>query len=373
MRKGDLSILIPDGEEGNLALRVMCCLRRAGGFQVHILSRDSGSKARFSRYCTSFTHFDDTLSHDRIMEAISRTAKQVNARILLPVTEYGIRLVAARSKELEDLIVTSVPRIDAFDTAIDKWRLANFMQTHDIPTPHTILARADTEFSEHLDKLTFPVLLKPTRNTNGKGIRQFDDRVSLVRFLEDQRSEAFEYIIQNMVQGYDIDCSVVCKDGEILAYTIQKGIIPNLRRFSPPFAIEFLRHDEVLRVARKLLAALCWNGVAHLDMVVDEANGRVMVLELNARYWASLLGSLSAGVNFPYLAVIAGLGQTLPQVGYRHIRYIEPYAELKLLMRRPLQHHAERFRFSETGWRYLLADPLPFLAGKAIALWRSVK
>lgn len=372
MHSDDISILIPDGDSQH-ALPVTRCLARVSGFKVHILSRDPWSNVRFSRHCASFTHLNGASGDDQALDAISRTVKQVNAGVLLPVSEPGIRLAAARRRDLEAIVVTSVPPLDAFDTAIDKWRLADFMQTHGISTPRTILLRVDSALNEQLDELTFPVLLKPTRSTNGMGIRQFNDRSSLLNFLGTQQNNEREYIIQNLVRGYDIDCSVLCREGEILAYTIQKSIIPNPKRFCPPYAIEFLRHEEVLQVASKLLRALGWSGVAHLDMMVEEANNRVVIIELNARYWGSLLGSLSAGVNFPYLAVKESLGQPLPQVAFRHIRHIAPYASLRLLAHMPFAHGFGGFRFSETGWPYLLADPFSVAAGKAISLWKKLK
>lgn len=369
MHKGDLSILIPDGES-HLSLSVARCLTHVPGVKVHVLSHDAWPHVRFSRHRASFTCRDRASGNDPYLEEIARTAKRVNAGILLPVSESGIRLAAARRRDLETVTaVTSLPPLDAFDTAVDKWRFAEYMQTHGIPTPRTILVQA----SARLDELVFPALLKPTHGTNGSYIRQFDDRASLARFLEAERKEARVYIIQNLVRGYDIDCSVLCRDGEILAYTIQKGIILNSQRFRPPLAIEFLQHDEVLQVTSKLISALRWSGVAHLDLMVDEADGRVKVIELNARYWGSLLGSLAAGVNFPYLACLEGFGRSLPQAGYRHIRYIEPNVALRALACRSLARGVGNFRFSETGWRYLLADPLPVVADKCRGLWGSLK
>ena len=374
MHKEVLSILIPDGEADHLALPVICCLANVKDFKIHVLSSDPWSNVRFSRHCSSFTHYDSTHGDDHILEVISSTVRKTGAEFLLPVSESGIRLVASYRNKFDGLILAPVPPLDSFDKAIDKGQLADFMQTNDIPTPHTILLRPDTVFNRHLQNLKFPVLLKPTRGTNGRGIRQFDNFASLEYFLASHLEATSEYIIQELVQGYDIDCSVLCHDGEILAFTIQKGIIPNPLRFLPPIAIEFLIHAEVLKVVRKLVSALGWSGVAHLDLIVDEEEGGcVKIIELNARYWGSLLGSLGAGVNFPHQSVIAGLGQLLPKNSYRHYRYIEPYQALKLTMFMSLPPGMAGFRFSETGWRYLLNDPLPSAVGKARYIWKSLK
>ena len=368
----DLSILIPDGQS-RFALLVVRCLSHVNGVKVHVLSSDPWARVRFSRYCSSFTYHDGTHDDETVLREIIRTAQREKASILLPVSESGIRFVAARLIELNTMFIAPIPQLDKFDIAVNKWKFADFMQTHSIPTPRTILFRKNVSFNEQMEGLKFPVLLKPTRSTNGSGIIQFDDIASLERFFEARINDASEYIIQDYVNGYDIDCSVLCRDGEIVAHTIQKGIISNPQRFHPPSAIEFMGHEEVLEVASKLVCDLCWNGVAHIDMMVDAENDRVVVIELNARYWGSLMGSLKAGVNFPFLAAIAGLGQPTPNVSFRNIRYIEPFVALKLLTRRPFLHCAGGLPLSESGWCYFLADPLATIAGKIIPMLRNMK
>ena len=34
------------------------------------------------------------------------------------------------------------------------------------------------------------------------------------------------YLIQNCLEGYDIDCNVLYQDGRLVAYSIQKGLVP---------------------------------------------------------------------------------------------------------------------------------------------------
>src|SRR3712207_9519956 len=48
---------------------------------------------------------------------------------------------------------------------------------------------------------------------------------------------------------------------------------------------------------------------------------QVGVLEFNPRYWASLMGSLSVGVNFPYLHCLAGVGVPFSRPAYSKKRY----------------------------------------------------
>ena len=50
-------------------------------------------------------------------------------------------------------------------------------------------------------------------------------------------------------------------------------------------------------------------------------DGKFYVLEINARYWGSLIGSLSAGVNFPAIACALALGEPVEPVEVKYDRY----------------------------------------------------
>ena len=78
---------------------------------------------------------------------------------------------------------------------------------------------------------------------------------------------------------------------------------------------------------------------------MDDADLRVKVLEINPRYWQSLMGSLAVGVNFPYLSCLAALNQPLPPAGYRCGRYIEPMALLHVMANKSLAKNVPGFNF----------------------------
>jgi len=124
--------------------------------------------------------------------------------------------------------------------------------------------------------------------------------------------------------------------------------------------MEFIQQDDVLDAGQKLLAALRWSGVAHIDFRQDNIDGQVKIIEMNARYWGSLLGSLVAGVNFPYLACLAAQGVSFPMPAYQlsHFAYTTTAIKEGLLWclgRNTLQG----FSFQETGLRFFMVDPLP--------------
>jgi hypothetical protein len=94
-------------------------------------------------------------------------------------------------------------------------------------------------------------------------------------------------------------------------------------------------------------------------MIFDEAANHPRVLEINPRFWGSLLGSILAGINFPYLACLAGMDEAFPELNYEHKIYLLPQTAHKLAMRGLLPGRRDNLPIRGTGIQYWLADPLP--------------
>jgi D-aspartate ligase len=358
--KKNFSVLIPDGESP-LTLSVVRCLSEVRGLKINILSKNRYAPVRFSRYIKNYLYHDssNTLDH---LSTIDKMVRRTKSDIVLPIDQPMIELLSYHKKELSELtFLAPLPQADVFNITSNKWLLADFLKQNGIPHPQTILYEDEGKL-DLIEELSFPVLIKPIKGFNGKGIKIFDDLTSLKYFFK-SHSNPEESIIQSFIHGFDIDCSVLCKDGNILVYTIQKGIYPGRLQFSPPVGIEFLFDDQVLKIVTKLMNKLKWSGIAHIDLRYDERDKKVKILEVNPRFWGSLLGSLNAGVNFPYLASLVGLNEDIPKIDYHFKRYIVPQATFGVIIKNLLKGRSTNFDFDSTFIKYILIDSLPVIVG----------
>jgi predicted ATP-grasp superfamily ATP-dependent carboligase len=357
-----LAVLIPDGENEHTlwTVRSLVDSRQAA---VHILSSQRWTPVRFSRHCRRYQFRPGGTNHAARLGAIAEYVRRVPIDVILPVGEEGVLFASSEREHLAELAaLPPLPGIDSLQTARNKWQLNQFACRHGLPVPDSTLVSRDPGFDQAMAELPYPVLLKPTSLTDGQGIMRFETPVDLRRFLEEHNGRVHRdrYLVQAYVPGFDIGLSVLCKDGQILAHTIQRGIITAAERFGPLMAMEFIRQDDVLETGRRLLAALRWNGVAHIDFRYDTRDARAKIIEMNARYWGSLLGSLVAGVNFPYLACLAAQGISFPAPAYRPSHYVYTTTVLKEAWRWSMgKSMLKGFTFEETGLRFFLADPLP--------------
>lgn len=351
-----VSVIIPDGEF-LFTLSVVRCLGRER-HRTLVCASDRFAPARFSRFSQQFVFLNPALSEAALLEALFDVVAKTHADVLLPVGRMLPFIIGHEPALRSAIAVAPIPSTAAFEVVRDKWRLAAFCQRHGLAHPQTIHFDGDPSFRERLAALPFPALLKPARASYGRGIKYFESPGDLLRAVESSPLDR-ECIVQSFVPGYDVDCNVLCIDGAVRACTIQRGIVRGHGRFKPPVGIDFVENDVVRAEAQRALAALGWTGIAHIDMRFDPDEGRAWILEINPRYWASLLGSLVAGVNFPHLACMAAAGATVEQEAFRGARYVAGRSAL-LAIGAGLMHDARiGARFRETSLSFVAADPAP--------------
>jgi predicted ATP-grasp superfamily ATP-dependent carboligase len=296
------------------------------------------------------------------MEAIKAAIVKTNASIVLPVDEPTILLLSRYGKSISDLAtITPIPEFESFLIAKNKWLLAQWLKKSNFSCPPTVLFENTPDFYTTLNTMSFPVLLKPTESAGGIGIVCFETPESLKGHTE-KRLLTEEYIVQSFVEGHPIICNVLCIGGQIIAHTIQKSTIEGATPYSPARGNSFIKDEATLELITQIMNKLQWTGVVNFDLYYDMNKKEITVLEMNPRFWGSLLGSLIAGVNFPFLCCLCAMQTTIPKTDYQDITYINGTPALRILLKNIrygtfLRKNREKFVFS-----FVLNDPLPNIA-----------
>lgn len=305
----EFSVLLLDADQELMGHKILRCLGSVPGVTVHIASNNKWAKCCFSRYASSVTLIRHSYRDDENLEQIRMAAEQVRPDIILPIHEPTIQLLSVHRKELEGLAALApLPDPNDFATAVDKGKLAFLMQDLGIPCPLTLDCGDSLPSASEINDLHYPLMLKGRFGMGGDTVRKVTSFDQLETEFRRLQSDGNRCILQEYIEGYDICCNVLAHRGEIKAHTIQKGVVNERKAFSYSLVYEFVEDEQVLDNARRLIKALNWTGVCHIDMRMDPKTNTPKVFEINARFWGSTLGSLMAGVNFPYLACLQGLG-----------------------------------------------------------------
>lgn len=346
------TVLVPDGESP-LSLSVVRCLGQIRGIVVIVLSSNASSAVKYSRYCSRFLSYSDTDDQVRL-HTILEYVKMYKPEIVLPVDVKTIRLISENKAKLEPFTsLPPLPDVDIFDISNDKWLLSLWLKANQIAHPLTVQYK-ESEASG----FSFPMIIKPARGSGGVGIHVVDSLTELKSYFE-KIAAPDDLIIQSYVKGYDIDCSVLCANGEIIAHAIQKGFLFEPYRIAWPEGVEFLQNDELMNVVRDMVKKLNWSGVMHIDMRFDEVEQRFKVIEINPRFWLSVSASLFAGINFPYLTCLAGLKREIPNVFFVPARVVRSKTAVKMVVKKITGRLNGSVYFDNSYLELIIKDPLP--------------
>jgi len=372
VNKKCFSVLIPDGESF-FALSVLRCLGQMKNINTYILSNLNWSPVRFSRYSNQYFSYKKAKCDEERLSAIYDIVKRTKVDVVLPVNEHTIRLLSLQKDKFSEITsIVALPKVDVFDIVSDKWLFSKWLKKYQIPHPKTILYQNNAEFNEEVSSIQFPVLIKPTFGYGGKGIKLFDNQTELRSyFKENILSE--EFIVQSFINGDDFGCSVLCEEGKILAHTIQKKILCGMNSFTPSEGIEFLFDGNIFKVVEEVIQKLNWSGIGHFDLRFDKDKKQINVIEMNPRYWMSLLGSLQAGINFPYLACLASLKYDFPKLLVRPHSYVQAKHFIKLMTQRFIDRKGMDPYYDISDIGIILKDPLPFIFDKCSIVYRKFR
>jgi len=152
------------------------------------------------------------------VDAMLKVAKHLKIDAICPCANDFSAISAAYVAEKLGL-----PGHDSYETCQylhhkDSYR--RFALEHGIPTPQAISFTESHSALESLDKLNFPLLVKPVDLSGGKGISKIDtvDEASEALELAFSSSKAKRVVVEEFITGTRHGCSSFIKDGKLVFY-----------------------------------------------------------------------------------------------------------------------------------------------------------
>ena len=203
-----------------------------------------------------------------------------------------------------------------------------------------------------------------TNSVAGRGIRRVEARADF--------SEALNYfeappLIQEVVSGEDLELTLLCVHGEPIAGSSYVSLRNAPLPFGPPIACRTFQDDELMDVGKRLLEALRFHGVAHLDFRRDLRDGRPKLLDFNARLAGTNEISTASGINFPVLLYKLALDEN-PDPCFESQSGLEfrwlVFGEVRHFLQtsQKVQVVKEHFKWRNVRTNLWPTDPLPPLA-----------
>jgi D-aspartate ligase len=342
-------VLIIDGSDA-YSFSMARSLSYCKNYELHLIELPTEEHLPKLKYVHRHI-IDNYEDADNWIKHIEAIVKQYDIDLTIAGGEKAIKFLMEHQERLSVFAkLPELPSQEHFDIANDKARLSEFIFDNKLSQPKTFIYRKDADLSG-LSDLQFPVLIKLPSGEGGKGIERFEDLTELQEHLSSHDFDE-DLLCQEFIEGHDICISVICKDGDITAHTIQQCLIENPKLYAPSLSVEFVHNKNVIKEASQLLKLLNWQGVAHIDMRLNEQTGDVYVIEINPRFWESLMASLYAGVNFTWLYCQQMLNLSAECYDYKNIQFIRIKTLFESIMGKHKLLSPCRLRWLRTGVTY---------------------
>jgi predicted ATP-grasp superfamily ATP-dependent carboligase len=316
-----MRVLITDGNE-RAALAAARSLVRAG-HGVHVAAPVRLTPAGVSRRVWSHLLATDPLADPVGYAAeVARLAHRTGTGLLLPMTDASLEAVLEHREALPPGVVVPFPDVATYRAASDKAHVLNLARACGFGVPETQLIATPGDGDGAVPDATFfPAVVKPHRSVVTLGGIRRKAAVTLVadpaacrRALAALPAPAFPVLLQRRVSGVGEGFFALRWGGRTVAMFAHR----RLREKPPAGGVSVYREsialdERLVGPGLRLLDALGWNGVAMIECKREQATGRQIVMEVNARFWGSLQLAIDAGIDFPALLVRCAAGEAVPE------------------------------------------------------------
>ena len=257
-----------------------------------VFSTNEKTLANYSKYCknsiVSFNEFDFFL-------------KLSPDYMVYPMDENLMLQLSKNKKNLQCSL--AFPEYPTLETVINKSRFIRHAIEHNVPCPQTVFIDRSEDIRNISTMPEFPVVLKPSAGSGGKGIRfinSFEEfRITGKRFFE----KYGQFTIQEKIPFiHKYTVGVLCNaDSKVRRACVIKEIRNYPVETGPACYAETVYYPELVKLSVKLMESLNYFGIADIDFLVDARTGKPILMEINPRFWGSLQVAINAGVDFPSL------------------------------------------------------------------------
>ena len=185
---------------------------------------------------------------------------------------------------LEFLDIPVLNKFDVAHTCGNKMFMTLLLKKNNIPTPKTYFSFSSESATENLEKVGYPLVIKPVIGSWGRGVMPIKDKDAMdaiveVREITDSPHDRI-YYLQEVVKRPPRDIRIITIGDEAVAGMYRKssgGFKTNIALGADPEICEITKEMEELAIkASKAMGG----GILGVDMMEDEEKG-IVVHEVN--------------------------------------------------------------------------------------------
>jgi predicted ATP-grasp superfamily ATP-dependent carboligase len=322
-------VLLLDG----YSTRTLACVRSWGkqGIAFAVGGESRWDMSLFSRYAKeTFVYTSPKRDASKFIEDVNRYAQKFTADCVFPTSEAGIMACSQNRKDLA--CAPLIPLEREIETTFSKAKTLALAESLGIAVPRTVhvteknksdLATVDLRLPVAIKSESSEVMRSGRSETSGKTVYS----VTKAEVLEEcqlRLAKGQSVLLQEFIDGYGVGVSGLFAEGQPVALLAHRRIRESNPLGGPSALAESIEIEpRLLEATKSLFRALSFSGPAMTEFKIDRRTGQAYLMEINGRFWGTVLLASAAGLDLPYLywKMLNGLGiqpeETRYQIGIK--------------------------------------------------------
>ncbi|WP_028925013.1 hypothetical protein [Pseudonocardia acaciae] len=224
------------------------------------------------------------------LTALDAAHERYGRMVLFLADDPAVRFAAEHAAELESRFDFVLPDLSTVDRLLDKSTFHEWALAHGFPVPQGMIVANMDELHEALEKLSFPVVLKPVEHTrqwtkiSGRHkVYRLDDPAELDALPFDPFDASDRFIVQEWISGRDSDVYFCLTYRDRRGAELATSVGRKLAQWPVDVgstAVAVTHHDpELESLTRRLLDAAGHVGFGSLEVRRNRRDGRMMITE----------------------------------------------------------------------------------------------
>jgi len=289
--------------------KTLATIRSLGNKGIDIIASEDTrwTTSSFSKYCCrGLVYPKPGKEPEAFYTWLVKTIQENSVEVLFPMDDNVMDVVIAHKEELQKICRMLLPDANDYKIASDKGLAVVAAQRSGLDCPETWVPEDEDELlnlEAYVAEITFPLVIKPRKSNGSRGIVVVNKREEFVeRYLQVHQRFQFPLIQEYISPGPRFDvCLLFNNRSQLRASFVQE----ELRHFpldrGPSTVQKSVWRPDLVELAAGLLKDLNWQGIAEVEFMYDEKDGKLKFMEINPRFWNSLYLSILSGVDFPWL------------------------------------------------------------------------
>jgi protein-tyrosine-phosphatase/predicted ATP-grasp superfamily ATP-dependent carboligase len=291
------------------------------GVEVHVAPSDFLSPSLKSRYIARIHRLPYYLDDGaEWLVAVENLLRREAFDVVIPCDERTVLPFSHFREILAPLTHLAIPDRSAIDVLFDKHETRELARAAQIPVaPGRLMTSTDTP-DRLIAEFGLPVVVKPRHsyrldNLHARGkVLIAADADSLGKTM--RAAEEGQWLVEGYVSGRGLGVSVLANQGRVSQafqhQRVREDASGAYYRVSAPLS------PSLVAACSLMVSVLYFTGVAMFEFRRDDASGRWVLLEINARPWGSMPLALALGVDFVerWVRLLVD-GIETPSVAYR--------------------------------------------------------